>query len=299
MTISLLIIWITIMKYKLKNKTEMNLQTILSSIIAAASTLIAVGFPFIIFIVANHNNKKEKLLLEMKLLYQKFKPFRELIYYAAQIDFWKNKNIIAEFRQAIQKGDIGRKDTLIKENCFLGLFQSYEFISNQYQNEIMRPNTRKIFTYNEIEEYKIHINNIWHKIDSRTDIIKEIDIDCFRKLDDYNFNRIKKVMRKLETEYSTDAISINVIANIAGEIEVKVIDLLSDLALSYESPIGSIVKRLFWILTVTLIFGVILPLLLLILSSTYAFYATIVTAIIMIICFITIIILTGKYIGIL
>lgn len=276
----------------------MNLDTLLSSVIASSSILIAIGFPFIIFVFSNYKRRREILLSQMKDLYPKFNNFRELIYYITQIDFWENRSVIKDYKKAIQNGNNSEKESLLENNEFLYLYACYSFISHQYSNDIINK-TKKVYTFQEISNYQIKTNYMWLAIYHRTDFKKHIDNNCFNNIDNYNLNRINRVITKLGIEDASEALSIEKIANIAGEIEVSVLDSLSDLTLKYESPLDPIIKRLFGILSIALIFGVIIPLLLLIITSTFTIYIAIVTVIIIIICFIAIMVLTGMHIGIL
>ncbi len=275
----------------------MDLNALFNSIITVNSSLVAVGIPFIIFIVANYNRKREQLLTQMKTYYSKFNDFRELIYYVFQIDFWKNKTVIRNYEIAVRTGNKEGVKALINDNEFLSLYQSYKYISEQHVKDI-NYQPKGHFTHKDISEYKNHVNYLWHAIDCRTDIKKEIDSDKFKSIEGYNSERINRTIRKIGIEYPFESLSIEKITYIAGAIEVSVIDPLCNLAWDYERPLESIVKRLFWILVVTLIFGVIVPLLFLLFSSIYALYAAIVSVFVLIICFVAMIVLTGKFIGV-
>lgn len=279
----------------------MNLNTLLSAIITSASILISVGFPLIIFAANNHNNRKEVLLSEIKTLYPKLNAFRKLIYHVFQLGLWKERSsIIRNFNLAIQEGDNEKKWELIKENDHLSLYEAFMYISKQYQRDIVNDHDmQRIFTFNEISKYQIHTSHIYYDIHCRNDIVKEINSNRFNTLTPYELEGIEKAIKNINYEYFTDKISIESIATIAGELETDITNPLADLTKKYERPLTPIVKKLFGILTISLIFGVIIPLLLLLVSSTYTFYAAIVTVIIMTFCFTAIVVLTGKHIGIL
>jgi hypothetical protein len=274
----------------------MDLNALFNSIITVNSSLVAVGIPFIIFIVANYNRKREQLLIQMKTYYSKFNAFKELIYYVFQIDFWKNKPVIRNYEIAVRTGNKEGVKTLINDYEFLSLYQSYKYISEQYVKDI-NDGPNKNFTYKEISKYKFHVNYIWYAIDCRTDFIKEIESEKFNEIDGYNSERINRSIRKIGIEYPFESLSIEKIAYIAGDIEVSVIDPLCNLAWDYERPLESIVKKLFLILIISLIFGVIVPLLFMLFLSIYVFYVAIVSVFVLIICFVALIVITSKFIG--
>ena len=97
----------------------MDLNTLLSSIIAAASIIIAVSIPFLIDSFTDYNRKRNLLLSEMKASYHIFNSYRELIYNISQIDFWKNRTAINNYNTAILKGDKKEISILIDNNEFL------------------------------------------------------------------------------------------------------------------------------------------------------------------------------------
>ena len=274
----------------------MNESVLLSSIITATSIMIAVGIPLIIYIVSNFNNRREKLLAEMKALYPKFNSFRELIYLVAMMDLWRNGDVIKKYKIAISKVDKNEVEGLINDNEFLSLYESYKYISDQFSADITNNYKRK-YTHKELEIYQKHANKIWYSIDCRNDIIREINKDSFLKLNRFELDRIRKVISKIDLEFTTKEITIELIANIAGEMEVTIIDSLTDLAWYYERPLAPIVKKLYGIMAISVLFGVIIPLLLLTFSPIYTFYAVLVIVLVTIICFSALVLLTGKYIG--
>jgi hypothetical protein len=277
-------------------KKTMDYHTFLSSIIKASSLVFAIGIPFIIYSVTNYNNRRERLLSEIKTLYPAFNDFRKLIYTVFQIDFWKEKSTIGKYQSAIRKGDQSEMDFLKRDNEILSLYEAYRFISNNYCNEVMS-DEKKLFTIKDIRQYKIYTNYIWYTINCRTDFIPQIEIDSLNELDEFGLKRrINEIIKKSFKDYSSEPISVNLIANIAGQVEMEIIDLLEDLTNNYERPLEPIVKRLFLVLIVALLFGIIFPLMLLVFTPTYALLASIIILCVMIICFFTIIILTGKHI---
>jgi len=211
----------------------MNEGVLLSSIITATSIMIAVGIPLIIYFVSNFNSRREKLLSEMKALYPKFNSFRELIYLISLLDLWKNIDVVKKFERALLKGDKKEMDVLKYDNEFLSLYKTYRFIGNQYNADIAN-NYKRAYTYKEIIEYQNHANNIWYSIDCRKDFILEINQDCFLHLSSFELERISKAISKIDQEFSNKAITIELIANIAGEMEATIIDTLADLAWNYE-----------------------------------------------------------------
>jgi len=274
----------------------MNLDTFLGSIITATSILIAVGIPLIIYFVTEHKNKRERLLHEMKVLYPKLNLFRELIYRVSLVDFWKEKNVVREYNAAYRSQKKELMKDLNDKNEFLTLHSAYQSISKQYTDDVMS-NSKRIFTYKELSKLQTYANIIWYSIDCRTDIIGKIDNNSFNELNSFDSEKIRKIISKIDTDYSTEIISIRTIASISGDMEVTVIDSLCDLAWDYERPLDSIVKKIYVILTISLAFCVIAPLFLLLFSySCSIFYLSIIIVALMIICFVALIFYTGKYI---
>jgi hypothetical protein len=258
--------------------------------------MIGVGIPLIIYFVSNFNSRREKLLSEMKALYPKFNSFRELIYLISLLDLWKNKAVVKQYERALLKGDKKEMDVLNNENEFLTLYKTYRFIGNQYSADNVN-NYKRSYSYKEIIEYQNHANKIWYSIDCRKDFIIEINQDCFLNLNNFELERIRKVISKIDQEFVNKKITIELIANIAGEMEATIIDALADLAWNYERPLEPFVKKLYGIMAISLFFGVIAPLILLTFSPIYAFLAALIIVFITIICFSTLVLLTGKYMG--
>jgi hypothetical protein len=282
---------------QLKNRT-MDYTTLLSSIITASSLVFAIGIPLIIYSVTIYNDRRERILSEMKALYPAFNDFRKLIYTVFQVDFWKDKNVIGKYKSAIRKGDRNEMNLLKKDNDILSLYEAYRFFGENFSNEVMSEE-KKIFTKNEMYQYRIYTNYIWYTIDCRHDFEPEIDEESFNKLDDFGLKRrINEIIEKKFHEFSSEPISINLIANIAGQVEMNVVDPLEDLAYSYEQPLEPVVKQLFLVLIVSLLFGIIFPLLFLLLKPICICLVSSIILAVMIICFFVIIILTGKHIPI-
>ncbi|HPY68025.1 MAG TPA: hypothetical protein PLP03_07675, partial [Bacteroidales bacterium] len=151
----------------------MDLNTLLSSIIAAASIIIAVSIPFLIDSFTDYNRKRNLLLSEMKASYHIFNSYRELIYNISQIDFWKNRTAINNYNTAILKGDKKEISILIDNNEFLSLYQVFKYISDQYSYDALN-NRKRIFTYNELLKYQNCANKIWYAIDCHTDFKAEM-----------------------------------------------------------------------------------------------------------------------------
>ncbi len=274
----------------------MNLDTLLSSIISSSSIIIAIGFSLIIYLVSNYNNEKAKLLSQIQSFYPTLHAFKELVYYYSQIDFWNHNAVLSSYKKAIRKDDKNEIHKLLSNNDFLTLFKSFDFLTNQYSNDIMH-GAKSIYTKNEIGEYKLHINKIWYSINCRSDIIQAINIQSFTSLPDSELNKIRATIKKIDGKITTEPISINLLARISGDLEIEFICNLYNLTKSYEYPMNFKVKKLFWILSISLIFGVVLPLLLLLISSTYSFYIATAIVAIIIFCLLALLILTGNYIG--
>ncbi|MGI6323823.1 MAG: hypothetical protein ACOXZO_10970 [Bacteroidales bacterium] len=275
----------------------MDLNTLLSSIIAAASIIIAVSIPFLIDSFTDYNRKRNLLLSEMKASYHIFNSYRELIYNISQIDFWKNRTAINNYNTAILKGDKKEISILIDNNEFLSLYQVFKYISDQYSYDALN-NRKRIFTYNELLKYQNCANKIWYAIDCHTDFKAEMNIGSFEEINEYKLKKIKKIISKISSDYEGEKLSIDLIANISGEMETTIIDNLSDLALQYEQPLKPIIKIFYGVLWISLVFGVIVPLFLLLFTPNFIFITTVIVVFIMIICLTVIMYFTGKYIGI-
>lgn len=273
-------------------KNDIDLNTLLISIITATSIMIAVIIPFIINSLIEYNNKKEKLLLEMKANYNIFNSFRELISYVFQINFWKNQTVINAYKKAINKNEV---EELIKENDFLTLYEAFKYINDEYTSDIISHNFKRIFTDLEMQKYQECANKIWYAFYGRTDIKTEIDTTSFNNIEKINFEKIKKLILKISDEYQIDKLTIEIIADISGNIELTVIDTLSDLTAQYEQPLKSIIKFIFIVLSVSLISCVIIPLIVMLFAPTCSYILTIVSVFIMIVCFASIAFIAGKY----
>jgi len=214
------------------------LNTLLNSIITATSIMIAVIIPFIINLLIQYNNKKEEILLEMKANYNIFNSYRELINYAFQIIKWKNMAAINAYHNAIRFGNKNQINELIKENDFLIFYEAFKYINDEYNRDIISHNYRRIFTNFEMQQYQDYANKIWYAIYGRTDIKTEMDTTSFNNIEKFNIEKIKKLILKISNEYQIDKLSIEIIADISGEIELTVIDTLTDLTAQNEQPLN-------------------------------------------------------------
>ena len=125
-----------------------------------------------------------------------------------------------------------------------------------------------------------------------------MNIGSFEEINEYKLKKIKKIISKISSDYEGEKLSIDLIANISGEMETTIIDNLSDLALQYEQPLKPIIKIFYGVLWISLVFGVIVPLFLLLFTPNFIFITTVIVVFIMIICLTVIMYFTGKYIGI-
>lgn len=269
----------------------MKYETILSSIITATSILIAVGFPFIISIATSYKTRKERLLFEMKIYFPKLNAFRELIYYVS------TTGIVMNYDWLIQKAKTETEKEEIRKNEAFPFYSAVNYITHKYTKDIECESIhRRIFSFEEANKYLLYSNVIWHDIDCRTDIVKELNIAQLDNLQPYEKDRIKKTITAIDPKYKIDKITIGLIASVAGDIETEVANPLADLTKKYEEPIPSLVWNLFITLSFLLIFGVIIPLLLLQFQDLQKCWTSIVLIFMIIICFILIVIFMGRYI---
>ena len=275
----------------------MNFDTFYTSSISATAIMIGVGFPFILYLVTTYDKNRDQLFSEMKVFYPNIKAFTELVFEYFQLDIWNNRAILSKYIRALRKGDKKEINELKTEHDFLSLYDSFSFLSEEFRCEIMR-GSKLIYTNNEIEEYHIHINRIWHSINCRSDIIKEINCHCFSSLPELRSNKIRALIKKIDQNILADSISMQLLANIAGVLEINVVEKLNYLTIKYERPINNIVNRLYGIMSISLVFGVIFPLLLILFSATNIFYLAVITISIFIACSLALVIITGLYIGI-
>ncbi len=269
----------------------MEIDILLNSMLTVSSILSAVGFPFIIFIVADYNNKKEKLLTEIKAYYPKLNSFRKLIHLVY------NTGIIKDYDKEIIRAKSNLEKEEVEKNEAFPIFKAFKNISKKYCDDLTSEhNNNRLFSYEEVQKYKIYANTIWHDIDCRTDIKKQLNNDRFERLESYENNRITEAIAEIDSKYLKNILTIGVIASIAGDFEVKTANDLANKTLKYEKPIPKVVKILFIVLTISVLFGVILPLILLQFPGLQFCLLVVSMTISIIFCFIYIVGITGKYI---
>lgn len=269
----------------------MNFDTIFSSIITATSILIAVGFPFIIFLATNYKNRKERLLFEMKTYFPKLNAFRELIYYISTAGIVKNYDWL------IQKAKTETEKEEIRKNEAYRFYKAVDYISKKYTQDIESEFIhRKIFSFEETSNYQLYSNVIWYDINCRTDIVKKLNISRLEKLHPYEKDRIQNALSSIDPKYKVDKITIGLIAKVAGDIEAEVINPLSDLTKKHEEPIPSLVWNLFFTLLFSLVIGVIIPLLTLQFQYLQKCWISIILITLITICYIVMVFLMGRYI---
>ena len=271
------------------NKMEIN--ALLNSILTSSSILVAVGFPFIIFIVTDYKNKNEKLYEEIKNFYPKLNSFRELIYLVF------NTGIIGDFDRELLREKSKLEKEKVKRNEAFQFFRALKYISNKYEEDLVRDDgINRYFSFKEVEKYKDHSNIIWYSIECRTDIKKELNNYRFENLEPVERDKIKEAIAKIDTKYLENKLTIDAIASIAGDFEVNTAIELARKTWEYEKPIPKAVKKLFIVLTVSVIFGVISPLVLLLLPVLQDCIFLFAIVLLTVFCFISVMLITKKYI---
>jgi len=91
-------------------------------------------------------------------------------------------------------------------------------------------------------------------------------------------------------------LTIDVIASIAGDFEVDTANELANKTWKYEKPFPKAVKQLFFVLTISVLFGVIFPLTLLLFPILQHYLLLIAMFVLTVFCFISVVLITVKYI---
>lgn len=267
------------------------MDILLSSILTASSILIAVGFPFIIFIVTNHDNRREKLLSEIKALYPKLNAFRRLVYLIY------STGAIKSFERKLQlaKTEMDKEEIKKDGDSTYSLYEAFNYIEKKYCADVMNDfNMYRTFSHNEIMYYQMYTRDIYNYIINRHDA--DIDRDRLKDLMPYTKQEITQAIKDIDPKYSKSEITIEKIGLIAGDIDLEVTNVLESLTKNYERPLPSIVKYMFRVLTISLFFGVIFPLLLLQFPLLQTCYISITLTVITIICLILVVLITGQYV---
>lgn len=271
----------------------MNEIALLTSLLTAASTLVAIGFPFVIFLVSEYRNAKSKLLEEIKSFYPKMEAFNELISVVGS--FGIVRNFENDYRKA--KTDIEKKKVL--ENASYPLYKAFRYFSKLHSTFVTNEYyIDDIHSFQEIERYKIYANSVYYSIDCRNDAKKELNVDRFDELADYEKEQFFKAISKIKKEYSERELGLGLVSSVAGDLEVEVLKPLVWKTFQYEKPIPTIVKQLFVILTVSLIFGVVFPLFLMLIENLSCLYLIWVLFGIVILSFISVVVITARMIWI-
>lgn len=269
----------------------MDESALLNSLLTAASILVAIGFPFIIFLVSDYRNIKNKLLGEIKSLYPKLEAFNELI--GIVDNFGIVKNFENELRRA--KTDIEKKEVL--ESASYPLYKAFRyfskldstFVTNEYPID-------DIHSFQEIERYKNYANVIYYSIDCRNDAKKEFNVGRFDELTDYEKDQFFKAASKIKREYSERELGLGLISSVAGDLEVEILKPLVWKTWQFERSIPKIIWKLFTVLTISLIFGLFSPLLLMLNTNWICLCLISILFGILIICFASIVVFTWDFI---
>ncbi len=267
----------------------MEKSTILSCVLTVSSILVAIGFPFIIFIVTDYKNKREKLLEEIKTYYPKLDSFRKLIYFVFNIGIMENYDI------NLQRAKTEKEKQEIEKSEVYSFFSAFKYISERYSDDMMKRNSR-IFSYGEVKRYKYYANAIYYYIDCRTNIKPQLNNKRFENLEFYESEHIRKAIAEMGAKYLGNKLTIDLIALIAGNFEVEIARSLVDKTRKYEKPIPKIVKHLFIVLTISILFGIILPLIFLQFPALQYCLFIMLMVFVIILCFSYIVLITGKYI---
>ncbi len=279
---------------------DFDFKILLSSLIAASAITSAVSIPFIIFFVGDFQKNKENLLIEIKPLTTKLRSYIEFIYYIYTLDFWKNKSNLKAYRFALEKKDYKQINKLEENDNALKLYNSFYRFQKVYHETY--DNYSHIFTFKDIDDFRIKANSIWfYKDRVFMDYHEQFNNDVFTQIDKFKLAQIKKALSKISIEYLTiEEINPSIIAMISGDVEENIINPLQDLTWKYERRLDQIVNKLFLINIITLCFGVILPLTIFIFNcywvNSFTLILSLVTTSITIISYFLLIFIVNKYI---
>lgn len=269
----------------------MDENALLTSLLTAASILVAIGFPFVIFLVSEYRNAKSKLLGEIKIFYPKLEAFNALI--GVVDNFGIVRNFESEYRGV--KTDIEKKEVL--ESASYPLYKAFRYFGKLYSTSVTNEySIDDIHSFQEIEQYKKYVNSIWYCIDCRNDVKRELKIERFEELTDHEKEQFFNAVTKIKREYSERELGLGLISYVAGDLEVEILKPLVWKTFQFEKPIPKIVKRLFVVLTISLMFGVLIPLLLMLNPGWRCLCVISILFGIVIICFTSIVVFTREFI---
>jgi flagellar basal body-associated protein FliL len=188
---------------------------------------------------------KDKLVLSNKIdsYMPKFNAYRALIDAVfMSVDLWKAKDVIKQynfFKSSNKKEEL-KQLANTEGNDFLSLYKAYQFISKEYQRDIMSESVHRMPSLNEIEQYKINANWIWYANDRmRNILVKQINSNAFNDVSEYEKERLQDSLsnlnNKCSTNYLIENLSIDLIAQISGDVECDILAPLIDLIIQYNS----------------------------------------------------------------
>ena len=165
---------------------------------------------------------KNKLILSNRIdaFMPKFNAYRKLINEVfTNVDFWKNKDVINQYN-------------------FLSLYDAYKFISDGYRKDVTSESIHRIPKVSEIEQYKTNANWIWYTNTSKRYINSQLHLNSFTNLDEFAKRNIQECLEdfngQYSTQYSIKEFSIDLIAEISGNVEVEVLAPLVDFITQYN-----------------------------------------------------------------
>lgn len=263
----------------------MHVHSILNSLLTTSSVLVAFGFPFIIFVVSDYKNNKEKLSNELEDLYPKLNSFRKLIHYVFLA------GVIEDYDKKLH----GTKNEKEEFNSY-PFYRALKDISKDYERDIINDfDVNRRFSLKEVVNYKYHANRIWHSIHCRTDVKKELIVTEIENSEKTIYDKIREAIAELNTNYITQKLNIELIASIAGQFEFDYANKLVAKTKLYEKPLPKTVSYLFCLLTISLIVGIIIPLTMMYFPILQ--FKSIITGmlVISILCFAALVIITSSY----
>jgi hypothetical protein len=269
----------------------MDENALLNTLLTAASILVAIGFPFIIFLVSDYRNIKNKLLGEIKSLYPKLEAFNALI---GAVD---NFGIVKNFENELRKAKTPLEKNEVLESASYPLYKAFRYFAKLNTQKAMFEYDDSIYSFQEIEKYNTYANSIWYCIDCRNDVKRELKIERFEELTEFEIEQFYKDISKIKREYSQREIGLGLISSVAGDLEVEILRPLAWKTFQYEKPIPKIVKRLFLVLTFSLIFGVLIPLILMLNPNWQCLCLISMLFGIVIVCFTLIVVFTREFIN--
>lgn len=231
----------------------------LLGLITAASIIFAIVVAFVTYMVTKYNDRKK----EYDKIGNALTKFCRLCYFVRYSDMFRS------YEKRVEDGDA----TIVKESADSFIY-AIKFLAEKVEDCAIEENAKKYYPFESLDEYITWTNLIWYEFSHKNN--RELN---FRDYMPYPPACMTKInYSKLITDLSfghninPEYFCIESLGNIAGAVEVEVIERMKQLRDELNTGIGQKLKDLLTYSSILFITSVFIPLVCLLILPKFDFY---------------------------